>query len=193
MTDGKPSLEQLEGYREYLRMLARIHLVPALRSRVDASDVVQEVLVRACQALRGFTFQGQAELLAWLRAILVNYLRDLVRRNLAEARDVQREQSLEASLQESSARLEAFLAASGSSPGEQVVRQERLIALANALALLPDEQREAIELKHLQGQSVAEIGARLGKTHAAVAGLLRRGLERLRAILDEPDKLEGLP
>ena len=62
-------------------------------------------------------------------------------------------------------------------------RNERLLALADALADLPDDQREALLLKHCQGLPVADIAARLGRTPAAVAGLLRRGLEQLRGRL----------
>lgn len=78
-----------------------------------------------------------------------------------------------------------MLAETASSPGQRLIHQEQLVALANALAHLPEEQREVIELKHLRGHAVAEIAERLGKTRAAVAGLLRRGLERLRELLDD--------
>ncbi len=187
MTEKKLSFERVEGLREYLRLLVRTHLDPALRGRIDTSDMVQEVLLKAYQAIESFQWKSEAELLAWLRAIVINALRDALRRNLAEVRDVRREQSLEDQLNESSARLESLLAHSNVSPGQQVVQQEQMVALANALAQLPDDQREAIELKHVQGYSVAEVGEQLGKSRAAVAGLLRRGLERLRLLLDDSE------
>ena len=185
MSDSHLSFERLERFREYLRLLARVHLGSGLGQKIDASDVVQDTLLKAYQALDAFQWRSEAELLGWLRAILVNCLRDTMRRHHSEGRDIQREQSLEDRLNESSTRLEALLSRSGSSPGGQVVQQEQMVALANALAQLPDDQRAAVELKHLQGFSVAETAKRLEKSHAAVAGLLRRGLERLRELLDK--------
>jgi RNA polymerase sigma-70 factor (ECF subfamily) len=63
------------------------------------------------------------------------------------------------------------------------MHEEQLFHLASALALLPEEQRNVVELKHLQGWSVVEICQHLGKSESAIAGLLRRGLQRLRELL----------
>jgi RNA polymerase sigma-70 factor (ECF subfamily) len=98
-------------------------------------------------------------------------------------RDVAREQPLQAALDESASRLEIWLAAEQSSPSQQAQRHERAVRLAEALARLPDNQREAIVLRHWQGCSLAEIAQRLGCTTAAVTGLLHRGLRKLRACL----------
>jgi hypothetical protein len=98
----------LEAYREYLRLFARIQLDSCLRGKLDPSDVVQETLLKAHQAIeaRTFRWQSDAAMAAWLRKILANTLRDTVRKFAAGARDVYRERSPE----ESSARLEAWLA-----------------------------------------------------------------------------------
>jgi RNA polymerase sigma-70 factor (ECF subfamily) len=171
----------LERYRDYLHLLARLHLPPGLRAKLDASDVVQQALLKAHEH-RG-QFRGQeAELPAWLRRILATTLTDAVRAFGAGKRDL----ALEQSLQDSSARLEAFLQAEPSSPSRHAVRQEELLRLAAALARLPDDQRTAVELHHLQGLSVAEVAGRLERTEASVAGLLRRGLKALRELLQEP-------
>jgi RNA polymerase sigma-70 factor (ECF subfamily) len=97
---------------------------------------------------------------------------------------------LEASLGESSMRLEAWLASDSTSPSGRVLRQEGLQRLAEALARLPEDQRAALELHHLQGLVVQEVGQRMGRSTAAVAGLLRRGLAALRELLKD-DKDEG--
>jgi RNA polymerase sigma-70 factor (ECF subfamily) len=175
-----------ERYRDYLRLLARLHLPPRLRGKLDPSDVVQRVLLRAHEK-RGL-FRGEGpELAAWLRRILASTLADVAREFGAGKRDVALEQSLEVALRQSSVRLEAFLRPAPSSPSGHAVHQETLVRLAAALAELPDDQRTAVELHHLQGCSVGEVAAHLGRSEAAVAGLLRRGLKRLRGLLhDEP-------
>ncbi len=68
-------------------------------------------------------------------------------------------------------------------PQDQLERSELLLRLAEARAQLPDEQRQAVDLKHLQGRSVAAICGIMGRSEAAVAGLLRRGLKRLRELM----------
>jgi len=177
----------VERYREYLRLLARLHIDPHLRSKLDASDVVQETLVKAHQNLDQFRGKSDGELAAWLRRILANNLIDA-------ARKYQRELSvgrpLAETLDQSSARLEAWLAADQPSPSAQVDRQEQLIGLAEALAELPEEQRLAVELHHLKDCSVADVADAMGKTEPAVAGLLRRGLKKLRELLGQSQSVD---
>jgi RNA polymerase sigma-70 factor (ECF subfamily) len=175
----------LEHYREYLRLLAQLQLDVRLQGKVEPSDIVQETLLKAHQARDQFHGQSEAEMATWLRKILANSLIDALRRYTTEARDVGLEQSLEGCLQESSLRLEAWLASEQSSPSQQAQRQEQLLQLAGALTELPEDQRLALQLKHLEGWSVEAIGQRLGKSEAAIAGLLRRGLKRLRERLVE--------
>ena len=172
----------VEDYRDYLHLLARLHLDPRLRGKVDPSDVVQQTLVKAHQNREQFRGRTAAEQAGWLRRILANTLIDAARKF---QRELAAGHSLEQAFQESSARLEAWLAAEQSSPSEILARQEQLLRLAAALAQLPEDQRTAVELHHLRDGSVAEIAGVMGRTEAAVAGLLRRGLKRLRELLQE--------
>jgi RNA polymerase sigma-70 factor (ECF subfamily) len=177
-----PSSGAWERYRDYLALLARLQMPARLRAKVDASDVIQQTLLEAHQAAARLAAMDQPGQLAYLRKALANNLADLARRFGAEARDVNRERSLEADVHDSSARLANWLAAEQSSPSQRAAREEELLALTQALAQLPEDQRLAVEMKHLHGCSVAEIARALSKSETAVGGLLRRGLKRLREL-----------
>ena len=175
---------RLEDFRAYLRLLARLQLDPRLGGKVDLSGIVQQTLLEAHQLLS----QGQPvepdELPPLLRRLLANNLADEARKARTLKRDTGREQSLDDALERSSARLEAFLAAEQSSPSVRAERNEELQRLAEALEKLPESQRQAVELHYLQGLSLADVAAHLGRTKAAIGGLLRRGLDALRASMN---------
>ena len=190
MTDGSESSPRpLEQFADYLRLLARLQLDPQLRARLAPSDIVQQTLLIAHEKQGQFRGRTDAELAAWLRTILVNVLAQQMRR--LRNHPPERARSLQRALDESSARLEGWLAAEQSSPSTQAARHEEQIRLADALARLPESQRLAVELHHLQGLPLSEIAAQLGRTKGAVAQLLFRGLTRLRELLS--DEREGGP
>jgi RNA polymerase sigma-70 factor, ECF subfamily len=177
--------EILEPYRDYLRLLARLHMDRRLRAKLDPSDLVQQTLLEAYIAMDRWDQHSPAERAAWLRQILARNIANAIRDFTRARRDVNRERSLQAEMDESSSRLGAIIADAGPTPSEQAVRNERLLQLAHALLELPEPQREAIVLRHYEDLSLAEISRQLGRTPAAVAGLLHRGLKALRQRLQE--------
>ncbi|MBI5761542.1 MAG: sigma-70 family RNA polymerase sigma factor [Planctomycetales bacterium] len=177
--------EALERCREYLGVLARFQLSPRLQSKVDSSDLVQQTLLKAHENIHQFRGSDTGELMAWLRRILANELGVVIRKFATEARDLKREHSLQARVDESSTRLEAWLAGDQTSPSVCAMRKEQLLLLATALAQLPAEQRRAVELHHFQEYPVAEVAKFIGRSEEAVVGLLYRGLKRLRQLLED--------
>jgi RNA polymerase sigma-70 factor (ECF subfamily) len=173
----------LARYRDYLCLLTRLQLNPRLQAKLDASDIVQQALLQAYASREQFRGRTEAEWLGWLRAILASVLALAARRFDTRARQLSRERSLEAELDRSSSRLECLLAADLTSPSEGVVRGEEIVRLALALAQLPADQRQVVELHHLRGLQIAQVAEQMGRTRPAVVGLLFRGLKKLRALL----------
>jgi RNA polymerase sigma-70 factor, ECF subfamily len=171
----------LEPCRDYLLLLARIQLDPRLRGVLDPSDVVQQTLLKAHAKWDQFRGRTEEELLAWLRTILAHHLADMARKHARRLRG--RDRSLEEAPEESSLRLEQWLASNSTSVEDRAIRHEQLLGLAEALASLPEDQRTALELKHLRDVPVSEISRMMGKSPAAVASLLYRGLKTLRDLL----------
>jgi RNA polymerase sigma-70 factor (ECF subfamily) len=175
-----------ERYRDLLCMLARqIELDPRLRRRFDASDVVQETLLKATQNLDQFSGGTEAELVKWLQEIMKNALADAMRQARAQKRNVAQEQALELVANDSSARLQNWLVAPDSSPSQRLERAEELLRVAAAMAKLPEDQRDVIMLRDSLDTPVRTIAELLGRTEKAVAGLLLRGRRRLRELLQE--------
>ena len=188
MTDDAQSIEPWpDRFRSYLLLLAKMQLDDRLRRKMDPSDVVQQTLFQAHRAMGDFRGSTEAEMAAWLRQNLARNLAHAVRDFGRDKRNINRERYLEEAVNASSARLEAWLAAEQSSPSQKVQRNEQVLQLCDALYRLPDSQREAVGLHYWQDCTLAEIAEQMDRTPAAVAGLLKRGLRKLRELMQEPE------
>jgi RNA polymerase sigma-70 factor (ECF subfamily) len=170
----------LQRFRPFLLMLARSQQSLA---REEASDIVQKTLMQAHTQQQQFRGTTVSEYTAWLKQILRRQLIDTYRQQRRLKRDIRQQVPLEGGVDDSFGRAQDF-AATQSTPSQHVSRDEELVLMAEALAKLPDAQREALTLHHLQGATLAEVAEQLQRTPAAVAGLLHRGLKQLRALLD---------
>jgi RNA polymerase sigma-70 factor (ECF subfamily) len=177
MSAAEEGGDWLDQFRGYLDLLARLEVSPRLRTAVDLSGVVQQTLFDAHRAPP--RVRTEAETAAWLRAIFRHNLADEVRRRFAGKRTLYRERPFDPK--------DEGPPAGHSSPSQKAIRAEELIRLTGAIAGLPDAQRRAVEMHHLQGLPLAEIASALGTTRPAVAGLLHRGLKELRARLADDE------
>ncbi len=180
--NAPPDLEQ---YRGYLKLLAELQLNPRLRVKEGASDIVQETMLDAHRDFADFRGKTDLELRAWLKMILTRNLLTAARHYGTQKRAAGLEVTLQDRLEESSALLHHQLVADQTSPSMKLMKKERSEQLAGALLTLLDDERSAVVLKHFHNWSVAEIAQHLGRTQDAVAGLLRRGLKKLRVHLSE--------
>src|SRR4029077_17587897 len=132
--------QALEPFRSYLEVLARVHLDPRLRGKLDSADVVQQALLRAYAAWPEMKNPDRPVLLAWLRRILARTLADVVKHYDRDKRAVDLERSLQADLDRSASGLAAGRAADQTSRSQAAERNEELLRLADALAALPEPQ-----------------------------------------------------
>jgi RNA polymerase sigma-70 factor (ECF subfamily) len=174
---------ELERFRNYLRFMADVKLDRRLRRRIDASDIVQETLLRAYVAWDKFRGDASAQRVAWLQQILMRTILHALRDERCAKRDMAREQHLDQILDQSSRNIEQWLAADEQSPSQAVERAEELLQVADAVYQLPEAERAAVIGFYWQRESLAEISAELGRSVPAVAGLVHRGLRRLRGHL----------
>jgi RNA polymerase sigma-70 factor (ECF subfamily) len=182
--DPVPLGQLLELYRRYLALLARVQIGHHLQGKVDPSDLVQETFLEAHRNFGHFRGASEAEFVQWLRRILAANLTDLIRRYLgARARNVRLEREIGDALDRSSALLDNGLVAPLVSPSQQAVRREQSVLLAEALARLPDDYRETLVLRHLEGLTFPQVAARMGRSLDSVEKLWMRGLVRLREVM----------
>ncbi len=171
----------LEAYRQYLRLLAQIEIGRRLQGKVDASDIVQETFLDAHRHIAAFRGSTEPQFLSWLRQILAGTLANAVRRYVGtQARDVRLEQGLAADLDQSSQAMGAIAVDPNSSPSQRAERGEQTLLVANALGRLPDDYREVLVLRHLEGLTFPQVADRMGRSVDAVEKLWLRGLARLR-------------
>ncbi len=181
----EPNLDSQSRSREYALSVARALLDPRLRAQPDAPTVLRDALQEVERDHGQSRAGAEQELAAWLQPILADTLTGTDRVSQLDANNA--EFSLRPDLHPSSLFREEEAAYERLSAEEVARRNEELLRLARALARLPDDQRAVVELKHLQGCSVAEICQRSGLTKVAVVGLLFEATRALGALLVTPD------
>lgn len=194
VSDGIPSLSlgDMESCYAYVNLLARASAYRCFQIRLDPEDLAHEAIIRVQAKWQQLRSADPASIQGWLRSVVSSVLHDLTDRALAERRDIRKVQSLDAALDESSARVDAFLVPRNTStPSRLAVRLERATAVDHALGRLPEDQRTAIELHHLSGFTLDETASRMNRSSTSVAGLLRRGLKTLRAKLANCELVTG--
>ena len=170
----------LQKYRDYLRNLAQRSLNGPLGARLDSSDIVQQTCLSAIRFFPKFQGEEPAEFLAWLAQIQERNLHDVIRTHvLSEKRSIGKEQSIEEPF--------GMIDQQVASPRQRLMLNEKSIRLTKAMESLPEDQREAVRLRHLEGLSLAEMSKRLDRSERAVAALLNRGIANLRSRLRDDE------
>jgi RNA polymerase sigma-70 factor (ECF subfamily) len=174
----------LEEYRAYLETLKNFQIDPRVRQKFGMSDVVQVTLVEAGRDLERIQAMDPAGRKGWLRQMLMNNLLDELRKFLNRPPEVSLE-PLRVAAEESSCRVQNWLAVEDTSPSEKLIGEDEGQRLLEALAQIEPRQREALILQKWQGWKLEEIAEHMGCTTGAVAGLHARGLKALRKLLPD--------
>jgi RNA polymerase sigma-70 factor (ECF subfamily) len=176
--------EAFERARPYLRLLAQTNLGERLKQKVDASDVVQQALLKAHEDRDQFKGESEQQLVAWLKTILKNRLIDMARHWKGQKRDIDRDVNLQQKVDDSFRRVDDWLAMSQTSPSMAAQGNEALLLLSTAVEKLPDDLREVVVMHHLQGMKLVEISKAVGCDETTVGRRLFRGMKQLGQLME---------
>ncbi len=180
--------ELMERHRESLRKMVQMRLDRAVSRRVDASDVIQEVLLEASQRLSDYIRDAKLPFHLWLRQLTKDHIIDMYRRHRStQKRSVDREVPLAApaTMDRSSFELAAELRDSELTPAAANMRRELEKRFLGALDQLSDDDREIILMRHYEHLTNSEVAEVLNTSSAAAGMRHLRALRRLRSILGE--------
>ncbi len=169
-----------DRFRSWLMLLARTRVDGVLRGKVDPSDIVQQTLLLATRDAGQFRGSSDAELAGWLRGIMGHVLAHELQSAATAKRDASLEISMDALLEQSAQRLDALLAATQTSPSQAAIVHEERDRLATVLEGLPEDYRDVLVLRHLEGLPFPEIAERMNRAPGAVRMLWVRALAHLK-------------
>lgn len=173
-----------EMCRNYVGIMARAHVENWLRAKVDASDLVQQTLLEAYRDFGRFHGASEGEWLGWLRRILAHNAADFVRQYYqTDKRQARREIPLGGPFDSGALPGLAELSDGGESPSECLLRKERELQLADALARLSPDHRDVILLRNLQRLPFEEVAERMGRSRPATQMLWMRAMRKLQEAL----------
>lgn len=177
----------VQQYSARLRWLIRLRLDPAVRARVSADDVLQDVLLVVNDRIQSLVVEHEGAFWTWLCRVVEQRLIDARRRHLQAAqRDARRERPLDArDAGTSVAPLANVLADPGTSPSAGLRTVEQRQKLEQALEQLPPSYREVIVLRVLEGLSVSDTAEIMGRSNGAISVLLTKAVKRLGSALAE--------
>jgi len=165
--------------RDYLLLVANQEIEAAIQAKLGASDLVQQTLAEIPHHLAQFRGNSRDEFLGWLRQIMINDLRDVRRRfKSSQARDVGRENSLTDSLGHGRSIVDNLL-----TPSSQAIHNEQAQLLHSAMAQLPPNHQQIIQLRNWQQKTFVEIGQQLDISPDAARKTWYRAIVKLQELL----------
>ena len=169
-------------YEPLAQHLAR-QMSPQDRGMMSVDDVIQQTFVQVVKDIERFTPQTDKSFFAWLKKIAQNRLQDSVRRLRRAKRGGDSRQVREGVSPDGSslADLAEMLSAGSHRPSGSAIRHEAVAAVRQSIESLPEQYRQAVQLRLLEGKSLEETGAMMNCSPRAVQGLVDRAKKKMRA------------
>lgn len=178
----------MERHRSALRRLVQFRLDRKIAGRVDASDVVQDVLIEANRRLKDYVADPSMPFHLWVRQLAKDRMIDLHRRHHAQKRSVDKEQPLNARHfgDRSSLDLAAQLPDQELTPAAATIRKELEQRFLEELDQLEDADREIVVMRHVEQMGNSEVAEALNLAPAAAGMRYLRAIRRLKTVLTDP-------
>jgi RNA polymerase sigma-70 factor (ECF subfamily) len=162
----------LAQLRPWLRGQAQGLLGQRLAARIDGSDIVQDVHLRALECFEQFQGDSMPRLRAWIGEILRNIITDCRQRQGADKRDRDKEVP--------GGKLFSDLPGNATAPSQKAIRNEQQARLSDALQRLPEKQRLVFQLRLYEQLPFEEVARRVDVTVVNARVLMVRAIERLK-------------
>lgn len=178
----------MERHRQALRKLIHFRLDRRIANRIDASDVVQDVLLEANNRLGEYVTGPSMPFHLWIRQLAKDRMIDLHRRHHAQKRSVDKEQPLQAAAfgDRSSLDLAAQLRDDELTPAAATIRKELEERFLQALDQLEEDDREIVVMRNIEQLGNNEAAEALGLSPAAAGMRYLRAIRKLKSILTDP-------
>jgi RNA polymerase sigma-70 factor (ECF subfamily) len=157
---------------------------PALRSRIEAEDILQEISTTAVTSMHDLDFSARGPF-GWLCEIIQRKVIDAERRFRSQKRGAHREVGIDGASDQGSVGIANLLVASITSPSRAFSRNQKEFVLLNAMEKMPDEQRRVLQMRYGDGLAPRDIARQIGKSDGATRVLLTRALQKLKDLVGD--------
>ncbi len=188
--DAQAANQLLERHRAALRRLIQFRLDRKIAGRIDASDVVQDVLLEASRRLKDFVADHKMPFHLWIRQLAQDRMIDMHRKHHAQRRSVDKEKPLAVKFgDQSSLNLAAQLADAELTPAAATIKKELEERFLEALDQLEESDREIVVMRHIEHLGNGEVATALNLSTAAAGMRYLRAIRRLKSVLSEPPSM----
>ena len=187
--DRDAMAEYLQFRRNDLMAVILNKMGMALRNKIEADDIFQEVATGAVENMNQLDFTDKGPF-GWLCEVAQRRIVDADRKFSAQKRAKHKEVGIHGSAEQSQVGIANLLIASITSPSRAFSRQEKEFKLLHALEQMPEQQRTVLSMRYGEGKPTKEIAESIGKSDGATRVLLTRALKKLKTMVDDADEAD---